>query len=235
MRPTLLQFRSPKERTPDSYYPSISPDGRSLQFSSPKGNKRKSSFSTSKRFQQYDFDSKRTGFMVGPGSYKPDNLAIGNARMIKVCLYKPLHNNKDTTHNGYYMVGDNIIYDGRFKQWYQKSHSVDSESQVERLSMTDPKPSFPMRSSSVLNQNLEKNQDSPSSSLGFASRSTRMSSVKNQSCSPNSSILEDSPWKNEDQSPSCKTEGGIKKCKPKYYLSRAKKILNKKKKDKEDV
>ena len=104
MRPTLLQFRSPKERTPDGYYPTISSDGRALQFSSPKGNKRKSSFSTAKRFQQYDVESKKTGFMVGPGTYKPDNLNIGNARMVKVCLYKPLHNNKDTTHNGYSLI-----------------------------------------------------------------------------------------------------------------------------------
>lgn len=231
MRPTLLQFRSPKERTPDGYYPTVSPEGRPVQFSSPKGDKRKSTFPTAKRFSQYDIDSKRTGFMVGPGTYKPDNLNIGNARMVKVCLYKPLHNNKDTTHNGYYMVGDNIIYDGRFKSWYEKRHSIDTEARVERLSMTDQFPGSPLRSSSVMNKSFDKNPDTRSSSRAFASRSTRPSSLKNRSLSINSSLYDESPIKKTEETPSCKAEGGMKKCKPKYYLTRVKNILLKKQKE----
>lgn len=69
MRPTLLHFRSPKERTPDAYYPEITIDGDRLL----KVSKRpRSSFGTSQRFRQYEENSKRLGFMLGPGSYKDD-------------------------------------------------------------------------------------------------------------------------------------------------------------------
>ena len=108
MRPTLLQFRSPKERTPDGYYPTVSPEGRPAQFSSPKGDTRRSTFPTAKRFQQYDVDSKRTGFMVGPATYKPDNLNIGNARMVKVCLYRLIMGTIWLEIISYMMAGSNL-------------------------------------------------------------------------------------------------------------------------------
>jgi hypothetical protein len=46
-----------------------------------------------------------------------------------------------------------------------------------------------------------------------------------------SSLYEESPIKKTEGSPSCKAEGGMRKCKPKYFLTRVKQILSKKQKE----
>jgi hypothetical protein len=65
MRPTCLQFRSPKERTPDPYEIRVTCNGSWLgccKGSSP-------SFGRDKRFRQYEEGAKKTGARIGPGSY----------------------------------------------------------------------------------------------------------------------------------------------------------------------
>ena len=72
MRPTLVQLRSPHERTPEAYYPTITSDGRALSFNTV----RRPNFSRDERFRQYNEKAKITGYMVGPGSYKDNQVAI---------------------------------------------------------------------------------------------------------------------------------------------------------------
>ena len=63
MRPTDLQFRSPKEKTPDPYTCRVTNSGKLLfNYKSPP----KSSFGRDKRFRSYDIDAKRLGIYLGP-------------------------------------------------------------------------------------------------------------------------------------------------------------------------
>lgn len=108
MRPTLLQFRSTKEKTPASYYAKSTYDGRSLAFSSPKGDSKRSSFNCEKRFVAYDILAKRTGYRVGPGSYSPE---LYRPRIRSGSPYKSYHLQKDVANNGYFMVGDALEFE----------------------------------------------------------------------------------------------------------------------------
>lgn len=114
MRPTYLQFRSPKERTPDPYIPTVTYDSRKLEFSPTKGDPKKTNWSQARRFSQYDTFAKQTGYMLGPGTYEPTNLSIGNARVTHAPIYAHNHIAKDTTHNGYIMIGNHLVFDAHF-------------------------------------------------------------------------------------------------------------------------
>ena len=103
MRPTLLEFRSVKEKTPSSYDAKGTYDGRFIFFRSPKGDSRRCSFSQERRFIAYDILAKRTGYRVGPGAYSPE--AYKN-HIKSGSPYKELHCKKKTDNNGYYMVGN---------------------------------------------------------------------------------------------------------------------------------
>ena len=56
--------------------------------------------------------SKRTGYLVGPGSYDNDNSTIKKKVIPGGNPYKSYHNNKDMSTNGYYMIGHHMIFDG---------------------------------------------------------------------------------------------------------------------------
>lgn len=117
MRPTELNFRSPKEKTPDAGYPSVTFDGRKLAFAPAniKGN-----FSQSKRFAQYDVEAKKTGYRVGPGTY--DNFAESIARSkSRGPVYKDFHGGKDVSNNGYFFYGNHLVFEPAF---VMKSRSV---------------------------------------------------------------------------------------------------------------
>lgn len=111
MRPTLLQFRSPKERTPDCYNPTLTFDGRRVSFSPVRMNDTHSSFSNSKRFTQYDIEARRTGYFVGPGSYKNEVPSSGKTRIKGTPVYKPISALNSTLNDGYIMVGDQVVFD----------------------------------------------------------------------------------------------------------------------------
>lgn len=74
MRPTLLNFRSPAERTPDFASTAVNREGKKFDVcedrpANPKG----STLPRNSRFEQIAFYDTRTGQSVflGPGSYNP--------------------------------------------------------------------------------------------------------------------------------------------------------------------
>lgn len=99
MRPTCLNFRSPKERTPDPYDITITCTGSSIK--SP--NKRTPSFSRDKRFKQYEYEAKKTGYLIGPGSY----LFSSIPRIKGGVRYKPFHIKKNP--NELIYVGQSLL------------------------------------------------------------------------------------------------------------------------------
>jgi hypothetical protein len=108
MRPTLLGFRSVKEKTPPSYDLRLTYDGRISNFALDKPIEKRGSFSHERRFVAYDINSKRTGFRVGPGSYYPEK------RVDKIrggSPYRELHSKQRTENNGYYMVGNCLEFE----------------------------------------------------------------------------------------------------------------------------
>lgn len=123
MRPTLLQFRSTKEKTPLSYDFKSTYDGRSVAFSSPKGDSRRSSFNCEKRFVAYDILAKRTGYRVGPGSYSPD---LYRPRIRSGSPYRQYHLEKETSNNGYYMVGDSLLFEPNMILNASKKYQADN-------------------------------------------------------------------------------------------------------------
>lgn len=137
MRPTLLQFRSTKEKTPLSYDAKSTYDGRSLSFNSPKGDPKRRTFSCERRFIAYDILAKRTGYRVGPGSYSPE---LYKPKIRSGSPYRDLHNQKDTANNGYYMVGNTIEFDptmmlsSKKKLQFEKNLKIDSTYIFNKLS-----------------------------------------------------------------------------------------------------
>ena len=107
MRPTLLQFRSPHERTPDAYNPTITPDGRATGFKTVC----RQNFSRDPRFRQYEEKAKITGYMVGPGSYKDNQVAIATRRIPGGPLYRSYHKDRKVENNCYVMVGNTMVFD----------------------------------------------------------------------------------------------------------------------------
>ena len=108
MRPTLLQFRSSKEKTPWPYELKSTYDGRSLNFKSPKGDSKRRTFSCEKRFVAYDILARRTGYRVGPGSYSPE---LYKPKIRSGSPYREPHGQKNIANNGYFMVGDSMEFD----------------------------------------------------------------------------------------------------------------------------
>ena len=109
MRPTDLHFRSPKEKTAEFLYPILTADGRNVSLN--KGNRIKGSFSTSRRFPQYDEHAKKTGYRVGPGAYNINQSSIGKAVIKGTPSYHKNHAGKDLTNNGYIFVGNSVLFD----------------------------------------------------------------------------------------------------------------------------
>lgn len=145
MRPTLLEFRSVKEKTPFSYHPRSTYDGRSICFSSPKGDRRKSSFSKERRFIAYDILAQRTGYRVGPGTYN-----LKNAEKIKSgCPYKDYHLKQKTENNGYFMVGNTLEFEPALMLSSKKKLLQEKE-----LMMDSTYISYRVRSADTTNQSL---------------------------------------------------------------------------------
>ena len=111
MRPTDLNFRSPKEKTPDARYPIVTFDGRNLVFA-PSNNK--GNFSQSKRFTQYDIEAKKTGYRVGPGAYDNCMEEIAKSKAKGAPVYKEFHGGKDVTNNGYFFFGNHLVFEPSF-------------------------------------------------------------------------------------------------------------------------
>ena len=107
MRPTDLAFRSPKELTPDPYFPKVAFDGRIIAYSS-----NASSFPQAQRFRQYD-NSKNQNYRVGPGAYDLTNLTIATSKVKNTPVLKFLafkHSKEPYT-----MIGNHMIPDEEYK------------------------------------------------------------------------------------------------------------------------
>jgi hypothetical protein len=119
----MLCFRSPKERTPDPYNPRVSFDGKPLQFSTTRTRSVKTSLPRSKRFVQYETDAHRTAFIVGPGSYDTASSAVGRSKVRGGPVYRPYHIGKGVEDHGYFMVGDQLVFDAHYMSTPDRSAS----------------------------------------------------------------------------------------------------------------
>ena len=108
MRPTDLQFRSPKEFTPSPYDVRATRSGKALDYSA-----RSSSIGRGRRFRQYEIDAKRVGQLVGPGAYNADALSIGKARIVGGCRYSVLYIDQTLHATSYAYTGNHLIPENR--------------------------------------------------------------------------------------------------------------------------
>ena len=107
----MLLFKNPRDSTPGPYDQTLTYNGKSLPFKSPKGDFKRSTFSRSRRFSQYSVEESRTGYRVGPGSYDTPTKwqeASGSP------VYRLSHGNRDMTHNGYFYVGQSLGFSSSF-------------------------------------------------------------------------------------------------------------------------
>ena len=127
MRPTELQFRSPKEKTAEYNMPVVT-NGGTILLPKVCEKKKHPTFSKSKRFSQYECHAKITGYRVGPGSYSPDNKNIAKSRIRGGHVYRGFHGEKDVSNNGYLLIGNSMIFDPSFVLPSKKSptHEVNS-------------------------------------------------------------------------------------------------------------
>ena len=123
MRPTELHFRNPKEKTAEYNMPVVTKEG--IVLLPTVCAKKHPTFSKSKRFSQYDDHAKITGYRVGPGSYRVDNSSVGKARVKGTHVYKKFHGKKDVANNGYFFIGNHMVFDASFVLPSRKSPSYE--------------------------------------------------------------------------------------------------------------
>lgn len=112
MRPTELNFRSPKEKTAEFSLPVVTNQGNILfEIAS---SKKKPNFSKCRRFPNYEESAKITGYMVGPGSYHMDQHSIAKSHIKGTHVYKNYYRMKDPTNNGYIFIGNHLMFDANF-------------------------------------------------------------------------------------------------------------------------
>jgi hypothetical protein len=153
MRPTNLGFRSPKERTAEFSNPSVTYDGRLLPFLQPKH----STMPLSKRFMQYEVTARRTAARVGPGSYNLRKGSIDLADVPGTPVIRPYNALKDPSSNGYFFIGDQVVYDANFDKKERKPSQPSFEMRTSRITSSSNH-----RDTSVRHQDsLEKMKNSP--------------------------------------------------------------------------
>ena len=150
MRPTLLNFRSPKERTPAPYNPVLTCDGRDLFATPRKGG----SFSNERRFRDYDITAKKTGYMVGPGTYKDDERTISKKNIKGGAPYRKYHKNKPVENNAYYFIGNTVVFDPEMRPQRHNSSFGPRTVRDADLSLTSPKMSRPETANLARSRNL---------------------------------------------------------------------------------
>lgn len=124
MRPTELQLRKPRDRTPDFYDTKVTCSGRSLGLLQ-KSISSMGSLSKEKRFFFYDKQKQKTLPSVGPGSYNNSDHNTIASNSLKRCIVQYRQYNIDTYNNDCYMVGNHLIVDNSSR----KGKSLRSSSQ----------------------------------------------------------------------------------------------------------
>jgi hypothetical protein len=148
MRPTNLGFRSPKERTAEFNIPSVTFDGRHLPYLQATYNQ---TIGKSKRFTQYDTIAKRTSTSVGPGSYDLRSEPIKQWSIAGTPVIKPYVAIKDPSANGYYFIGNHMVYDPNFARLTRRSIKESSISELK-----------PVRTASISTPRARRNLPSES-------------------------------------------------------------------------
>lgn len=110
MRPTDIKLKTPRDQTPGpKYYFNVTASGKDLSYS--KKYKNKKSFSTEKRFKNYENLAKRTSESVGPGSYIRDQFSVIKSTLTRSTVkYLPTIKKNDSQ-NSYYFVGNLLVKD----------------------------------------------------------------------------------------------------------------------------
>ncbi|CDW90424.1 UNKNOWN [Stylonychia lemnae] len=122
MRPTDLNFRSPKQRTAEILYPIVKNDGKTIDLAydqrirlrSSEEKKRYSSFNQEKRFNYYDamIISRRRG----PGAYETqnENTILQKVQSSKRKSKEPFIGLGKNYNNGLSQFGNTIMFDDTF-------------------------------------------------------------------------------------------------------------------------
>ena len=132
MRPTMLMFRSPKERTPEFYAPKITFDGHLASISSlnipSKRNKIRlnSSFSKQKRFNDYKILARITSKKIGPGTYDDfQNFRLMRQKPWPTKIKQSVLGDK--TKDPWYMyIGNSLVFEPEFSRSFKPKKSEDA-------------------------------------------------------------------------------------------------------------
>ena len=148
MRPTDLQFRSPKEETPGPYNPAVTADGRALKFT-PRASqpaKLKASFSSQRRFEQYDQIARRTGCLIGPGVYSTPKSAFAQTSLRGGPLYKPYMGKNVKDGSGYFYSNGHLVYhESQDIRRPRRANSVRRLSRTSNSDLARPQSSYSSR------------------------------------------------------------------------------------------
>jgi hypothetical protein len=149
MRATDLKFRSPKEKTPEFNLPVVTNQGRILFEAFP--SKPKPSFGKDPRFRDYTVNANNTGYRVGPGSYKQDQIAIGRDRIRGTPVYRGYHRSQDLSNNAYLFVGNHIMFDASFLLPSRRHAAQHVTHQLDLTDLNKPVNPFYQRTSTAAN------------------------------------------------------------------------------------
>lgn len=121
MRPTDLNYRSPKQRTPAFYPIPTTHVGQALNFR-PLSKNMKPTFPGERRFMQYDAWERVTGKFLGPGSYNDHENKLSMKAQPCPVVIKEMSLGKEAGRPCYIMCGNNLTYDPDLESVDIKKH-----------------------------------------------------------------------------------------------------------------
>lgn len=140
MRPTLLQLKSPKERTEYTTNPQVHYNGRSLfhhtltklDTGEREPQKKTFAFAPSDRFFYYKYQEERLPKTLGPGTYNDDAQfkKLAAAPCPAIVKHHKNHEDEHGKGNTYYLDGGLLTKDTHAPKMYGRpAHTADPESQ----------------------------------------------------------------------------------------------------------
>lgn len=156
MRPTNLNFRHPRESTPDPYDVIVTTNGMPLFESKTRV---KANFSTSERFKQIKSD--KSSFWRGPGSYDMSYMNIGKDRPGKVHIYRPQYL-PGIAQGNYNYYGNSLISQDKAILIKQSQKSFEKVIQKSRSTSASTRFRSVLRTVNSPNLNLDGNKSSRS-------------------------------------------------------------------------